>query len=124
MFAEVGAGTAGPLAGELAITVADIQAGVVQGAALDDLRRRTGAVELGALSGALERSRRYGSPLADQLHAQAAALRRAARRRIEERAARAAPKIQLVVALVLVPSALLAIAAALVAHSDQLFGAV
>ena len=42
---------------------------------------------------------------------------------IEERAARAAPKIQLVVAMVLVPSALLAIAAALVAHSDALFSA-
>ena len=42
---------------------------------------------------------------------------------MDERAARAAPKIQLVVALVLVPSALLTIAAALVAHSDALFGA-
>ena len=55
---------------------------------------------------------------------QAAGLRRDARRRIEERAARAAPKIQLVVALVLVPSVLLMILAALVAHSDALFGAV
>ena len=50
-------------------------------------------------------------------------LRRDARRRIEERAARAAPKIQLVVALVLVPSVLLMIVAALVANSDALFGA-
>jgi len=45
-------------------------------------------------------------------------------RRIEERAARAAPKIQLVVAMILVPSALLAIAAALVAHSGALFSAI
>ena len=37
---------------------------------------------------------------------------------------RAAPKIQLVVALVLVPSVLLMILAALIAHSDALLGAV
>ena len=78
---------------------------------------------LGALASALERSRRFGSPLAEQLHEQASSLRRDARRRLEERAARAAPKIQLVVALVLVPSVLLMIVAGLVANSDALFGA-
>ena len=64
------------------------------------------------------------APLADQLHGQAMSLRRDARRRIEERAARAAPKIQLVVALVLVPSVLLMMLAALIAHADALLGAV
>ena len=78
--------------------------------------------EVGALAAALERSRTYGSPLAEQLHLQATALRRDARRRLEEQAARAAPKIQLVVALVLVPSVLLTILAAIVAHSDALLG--
>ena len=72
----------------------------------------------------IERSRRYGSPLADQLREQATALRRDQRRRIEEQAARAAPKIQLAVALLLVPSVLLMIAAALIANADALFGAV
>ena len=73
-----------------------------------------------APSAALERSRRYGSPLAEQLREQAASLRSEARRSTEERAARAAPKIQLVVALVLVPSVLLMIAAGLIANSDAL----
>jgi tight adherence protein C len=123
LFAEIASGTEGPLATELAVTVAELDTGTPIADALARLRARTGAPELGALGAALDRSRRYGSPLADQLHAQAAALRREERRRVEERAARAAPKIQLVVALVLVPSALLAIAAALVAHSDALFGA-
>lgn len=123
LFGEIATGTAGPLAGELALAVAEIESGATQAAALASLRARTGTVELGVLGAALERSRRYGSPLADQLHAQAATLRVEERRRIEERAARAAPKIQLVVAMVLVPSALLTIAAALVAHSDALFGA-
>jgi tight adherence protein C len=123
LLAEVAAATSGPLGVELATTVAELDMGLSLEAALEELRRRTGARELGALAAAMERSRRYGSPLADQLHSQAAGLRAEERRRIAEHAARAAPKIQLVVALVLVPSALLAIAAALVAHSDALFGA-
>jgi tight adherence protein C len=121
LFKEIATGTAGPLAAELALAVAEIEAGGRQTDALAALRERTGAPELGAVAAALERSRRYGSPLAEQLHAQAATLRAQEHRRIEERAARAAPKIQLVVALVLVPSALLAIAAALVANSGALF---
>ena len=79
---------------------------------------------LGSLAAALERSRRFGSPLADQLQQQAMSLRRDAARRIEERASRAAPKIQLVVALVLVPSVLLMILAALIAHADALVGSI
>ena len=73
-----------------------------------------------ALVAAIERSRRFGSPLADQLRRQASALRRDQRRAVEERAARAAPKIQLVVALVLVPSVLLMIAAGLIANAGSL----
>jgi tight adherence protein C len=120
LFAEIAAGTSGPLAAELAVAVAEIECGVSQEAAIAALRDRVPGVEVRALSAALERSRRYGSPLAVQLHEQASGLRRDARRRVEERAARAAPKIQLVVALVLVPSVLLAILAAIVAHSDAL----
>jgi len=80
----------------------------------------SGAGLLAALVAAIERSRRFGSPLADQLQRQAAALRRDSRRAVEERAARAAPKIQLVVALVLVPSVLLMIAAGLIANAGTL----
>jgi tight adherence protein C len=121
LFKEIATGTTGPLAADLGLAVAEIEAGARQTDALAALRERTGAPELGAVAAALERSRRYGSPLAEQLHAQAATLRAQEHRRIEERAARAAPKIQLVVAMVLVPSALLAIAAALVANSGALF---
>jgi tight adherence protein C len=112
-----------PLAAELAVAVSEIECGTPQRDAIARLRERVPGAGLGALAAALERSRRFGSPLAEQLHEQASALRRDARRRIEERAARAAPKIQLVVALVLVPSVLLMIVAGLVANSDALFGA-
>lgn len=120
LLGEIAAGTTGPLATELAVAVAEIDCGASERSVVEALRERVPGVEIGALAAALERSRRYGSPLADQLHEQAAALRRDERRRIEERAARAAPKIQLVVALVLVPSVLLSILAAIVAHSDAL----
>lgn len=123
MLAEVARGARGPLACELASTAAEIEAGATPGEALARLRSRSGVAELGHLGATLERSRRFGSPLADQLHARAAALRAEERRRIAEHAARAAPKIQLAVALLLVPSALLAITAALIAHADSLFRA-
>lgn len=110
----------GPLAEELAILVAEVSCGRPLGAALAALRTRVPGPELAALVAAIERSRRFGSPLAEQLRRQAGALRRDARRATEERAARAAPKIQLVVALVLVPSVLLMIAAGLIANAGTL----
>ena len=59
--------------------------------------------EVRALVGALERARRHGAPLADTLAAQARDARFALARHAREEAARAGPKIQLVVALLLVP---------------------
>ncbi len=120
VFSEIAGGTSGPLAIELATTVAEIECGSSIRGAIDDLRLRVPGAEVGALASALERSKAYGSPLAEQLHQQATALRRDARRLVEDRAARAAPKIQLVVALVLVPSVLLTLFAAILAHSDSL----
>lgn len=122
VFGEIAAGTSGPLAAELGSTATEIECGRPTGAAIDDLRGRMPGPAVGALGAALERSRTYGSPLAEQLHLQATTLRRDARRRTEDRAARAAPKIQLVVALILVPSVLLVLLAAIVAHSDALLG--
>jgi tight adherence protein C len=110
----------GPLAEELRLTVAELSCGVPLSAALSSLRERVPGSELATLVAAIERSRRFGSPLADQLRRQATALRRDSRRAVEERAARAAPKIQLVVALVLVPSVLLMIAAGLIANAGTL----
>jgi tight adherence protein C len=119
-FAEVASGAEGPLAQELRTVVADVSCGMPTGEALRQLRDRVPGGELAALCAVLERSRRLGSPLADQLYRQAGSLRRDQHRATEERAARAAPKIQLVVALVLVPSVLLMIVAGLVANADRL----
>ncbi len=120
-FAEIARGE-GPLADELRATVAELSCGLPLPAALRSLRARVPGSELATLCASIERSRRFGSPLAEQLHRQAGALRRERRRAVEERAARAAPKIQLVVALVLVPSVLLMIAAGLIANAGTLLG--
>jgi tight adherence protein C len=118
-LAELGAGE-GPLARELAMLSAESSCGLSQSEALESFRHRAPVREVAAMCGVIERSRRYGSPLADQLREQASALRGVQRRRIEEQAARAAPKIQLAVALLLVPSVLLMIAAGLLANIDRL----
>ena len=121
-FSQIASSGSGPLADELRIAVAEVECGEPLSQALAALRRRVPGGEVATLCAAIERSRRYGSPLADQLRRQSSALRRAQRRAVEERAARAAPKIQLVVALVLVPSVLLMIAAGLIANADLLLG--
>lgn len=122
-LAEIAHGE-GPLARELSVLVAETSCGAPQGEAFENLRSRVPAQELAAMCGLIERSRRYGSPLAAQLHDQASSMRAAHRRRIEEEAARAAPKIQLAVALLLVPSVLLMIAAGLLANLDRFLAGV
>jgi tight adherence protein C len=121
-FAEIARTGEGPLAEELRVTVADLDCGRPLAESLASLRERVPVSQVATLSASIVRSRRYGSPLADQLRRQARALRGEQRRTVEERAARAAPKIQLVVALVLVPSVLLMIAAGLLANADVLLG--
>lgn len=120
-LAELANAGEGPLAEEMRMTVAELSCGRPLAEALRSLRARVPGSEVATLCAAIERSRRYGSPLAELLRRQSSALRRDRRRAVEEHAARAAPKIQLVVALVLVPSVLLMIAAALIANADALF---
>lgn len=110
----------GPLREELARTAAAIECGNSQEAALRELQARASGGSLSSLAAALERSRRHGSPLSAALHEQAGGLRIEQRRDIAERAARAAPKMQLAVALLLVPSVLLMVAAAIVANTGSL----
>ena len=66
------------------------------------------------LAAAIARSDRHGAPLAPALSALAAEARAEQSRRLRDGAARAAPKIQLVVALVLVPAVMLLVGAVLV----------
>jgi len=112
-LAAVGARSSGPLAAEWRRAGREVALGVPTHEAIDHVERSLPLPEVRALAGALRRAHRHGAPLGETLAAQAREARQAHRRRIEEEAAKAGPKIQLVVALLLVPSVLLLVAAAL-----------
>jgi tight adherence protein C len=112
---EVGARTRGPLAAEWRTVGREVSLGVPLDRALGEMTLRAPLPEVRALVAALGRARRHGAPLAQTLAAQARDARFALARGAREEAARAGPKIQLVVALLLVPSVLLLVAAALIA---------
>jgi tight adherence protein C len=111
----VGERADGPLAAEWRAAGRQVALGVPLARALRGMSERLPLPEVAAFLGALERARRHGAPLAETLSAQARDARFALRRHVREEAARAGPKIQLVVALLLVPSVLLLVAAALLA---------
>ena len=112
-LAAVGARADGPLAVEWRAVGREVDLGVPLADALERMRRRLPLPEVRALVAALDRAGRHGAPLGATLAGQAHDARLSLRRRVQEDAARAGPKIQLVVALLLVPSVLLLVAAAL-----------
>jgi tight adherence protein C len=114
-LAAVGERTRGPLASEWRAVGRQVALGVPLASALRGLGERLPQPEVRALVAALERAARHGAPLAETLAAQARGARSSLHRRVREEAAKAGPKIQLVVALLLVPSVLLLVAATLAA---------
>jgi tight adherence protein C len=106
----------GPLAAEWRAAAAQVALGVSQEAALEQVGRRVPLAGVRTFVETLAYSNRAGLSLADALAAQANAARHARRQQIREQAARAGPKMQLVVALVLVPSVMLTLAAVLAAE--------
>jgi tight adherence protein C len=109
----VGERADGPLAREWRAVAHEVVLGVPLARALESLTARLPQPEVRAFVAAVDRASRHGAPLAETLAAQARSARFSLARRIREDAARAGPKIQLVVALLLVPSVLLLVAAAL-----------
>jgi tight adherence protein C len=103
----------GPLGEELERTRLTLGLGHRRADELRDLADRTGSPSLARLASALRISDRLGVPLADDLRRQAARARVERARRVQERAASAAPRILLVVVFVLVPAALIPVMTAL-----------
>ena len=112
---EVGRRHSGLLAAEWRRASTELALGVPRAEAVARLHARCPAEGVPAFVAALDRAARHGVPLSSTLAGQARDARAARARRIREDAAKAAPKIQLVVALLLVPSVLLLVASALVA---------
>jgi tight adherence protein C len=111
---EVGRRHPGALAAELGRAAEEIDLGVPRARALAALAARCPLPEVATLVAAVGRADRHGAPLAPALQALAAEARAEHARRMREAGARAAPRIQLVVALLLVPAVMLLVAAALV----------
>ncbi len=112
-LAEVGRRHPGLLAAELHRAAQRAALGVPVAGAIRDLESRAPAAGIAPLAAALRRAERHGVPLAPTLAAQAQEARARGAQRATEAAARAGPKIQLVVALLLVPAVMLLVAAAL-----------
>lgn len=111
---EVGRRMSGVLAFELDAAAARMQLGEPRHVALQTLVARCPSAGVATLAAAIARADRHGTPLGPSLEALAAEARAAQARLLRDAASRAAPKIQLVVALVLVPAVMLLVAAVLV----------
>jgi tight adherence protein C len=114
----------GPLGDEIGATL-DMQAlGTPRRDAYRALSDRVGSDDVARLVAALMQAEELGTPLAHALAGQAESLRAARRQLARDRAARAAPRIQLVVALVMVPGALLLVLGVMVVELAGQIGAV
>jgi tight adherence protein C len=103
----------GLLARELGRSAREHALGVARERSLAALARRAPLPGVRALVAAIRRADRHGAPLGPALCALATQARTDRARAAREAAARAAPKVQLVVAALLVPGAMLLIASAL-----------
>ncbi|MBJ7332111.1 MAG: type II secretion system F family protein [Solirubrobacteraceae bacterium] len=104
----------GLLGAELGRTARQVELGVPRGKAFASLAARCPIEPVQALVAALGRADRHGAPLDEALTALAAQARADRARHAQEAGARAAPQIQLIVAMVLVPAVMLLVGASLV----------
>lgn len=111
---EVGERRGGTLGGELRRAAAQLELGVPRPDAYATLAARCPLEPIAALVAALGRADKQGAPLGLALQALATQARADRARQATEAGARAAPQIQLVVAMVLVPAVMLLLAASLV----------
>lgn len=102
----------GELRAELELAYANIALGRPRADELRDLAARTGSPSLAQLALTLRLSDRLGVPLAESLRRQADRARTQRARAVQEQAAKAGPRVLVVVVFVLVPAALLPLAAA------------
>jgi tight adherence protein C len=112
-LAEVGRRRGGLVGGELRAIAERLELGVPRADALELLQRSLPLPAIGQLAAAIGRADRHGAPLGPALVALAQEARADRARRLHEQAARASPRIQLAIALLLVPAVLLVVAAGL-----------
>lgn len=116
----------GPLAEEMAIALREMDVGVSRRRAFTNLRERNDAESLGSFVTAVLQAEELGVPLSQALNDIAAEVRREFAQQTRRRAAKAGPKVSLVVTVTIVPAAMLLIGASLVLANldsfDKVFG--
>lgn len=120
-LAEVGRRRAGVLAAELASVARQIELGVPGSVALERLELRCRAAGIPQLVAAMQRTVRHGAPLGETLTAQVREARSLRAQRITEHAAKAGPKVQMIVVTTMVPAILLQVAAAVLVRVNLNF---
>lgn len=103
----------GPLAEEVATTLRAMEVGAGRRAAFDGLRERSPSPALRRFVGALQQAEGLGTPVADTMERIAGDMREEFRQAVRRRAARAAPRVSLIVTLIIVPGAVVLIMTAL-----------
>jgi tight adherence protein C len=103
-LAQVARNTTGPIAGELARMLREMQIGKTRVTAFQDLAARTTVPELQILVSALVQSDRLGIPLANVLREQSTQMRLKRRQRAEEQAQKVPVKILFPLVLCIFPS--------------------
>ena len=104
----------GVLATEVGYTLRELDLGTPRRDAYVALSKRLGVPELTGFVGSVLQADELGAPIAAVLTRQGELLRSARTQDIREHAARAAPKVQLVVAMVMMPAALIVVLGVLV----------
>ena len=114
----------GLLSAELRMMLRELALGIPRREAYESLAVRGGTPELTQVVGALLQAEELGAPLSGALTEQSTALRAQRRQLARDRAARAAPKIQLVVTLLMVPGALVLVLGVMLLELAHQVGAV
>ncbi|MGY4643331.1 type II secretion system F family protein [Cellulomonas sp. URHB0016] len=103
----------GPLAEEMRIALQEMSVGVSRRSAFVAMRERTRSEGVSAFVTALLQAEELGVPLSAALESIATDVRREHAQRVRQAAAKAAPKVSLVVTMTIVPGALILIGAAI-----------
>lgn len=120
---RVSASSDGPLAEEMRVVLREMDIGVSRRRAFTNLRDRNDAESLGSFVTAVLQAEELGVPLSQALVEIAAEVRRGFAQDVRRRAAKAGPKVSLVVTVTIVPAAMLLIGASLVlANLDSFNG--
>jgi tight adherence protein C len=103
----------GPLGEEVTTTLRQIDLGAGRRTAFEDLRARNDSASVARFVTSLLQAEELGTPLAESIVELAGEMRRASAQDARRKAARAAPRVSLIVTTVIVPGALILIVAGL-----------